>query len=236
MAVALFASNPNALIAALPRKQRDQLLLCCEPFELVFGSTLCAADAPYRHAYFPCSGFISLVAILPGHKPLEMGLIGHEGILGATLALGVNAAPMAAVVQGTGMALRITAAKLRGELHDSPGLQRILHRYLYVLMVQLSQTGACTHFHQIEQRLARWLLLTHDRARADHFRLTHDYLADMLGVRRSGVTVAAGELQARKLISYVRGEINILDRPGLEAASCECYGVLIRQHSRLFGS
>jgi len=223
----------NRLIDSLPDKDRSRLLARCEPVELVFGDILCEPDQPFRHAYFPLSGFISLVATVGGHPPLEMGLIGNEGMLGATLVLGVSAAPLRAVVQGSGPALRMTAAQLRRELREVPSLLRMLNRYLYVLMAQLSQTAGCTRFHEVEARLARWLLMTHDRAHADHFHLTHEYLADMLGVRRSGVTVAAGMLQERKLIRYTRGEIRVLDRKGLEAASCECYDAVIDDYARL---
>ncbi len=147
-------------------------------------------------------------------------------MLGATLALGIGQAPMRAVVQGSGSALRISSQLFKQELLSSPALLRALKRYLYVVMTQLSQSAACTHFHEIEPRLARWLLMTHDRAHADHFHLTHEYLADMLGVRRSGVSIAAAAMQARGLISYSRGEIHILDRAGLELAACECYAAL----------
>ncbi|MCY1279391.1 Crp-like helix-turn-helix domain protein [compost metagenome] len=226
----------NLLLDGLPRHERQRILHHCEPVELVFGRILCEPDRPFRHLYFPLTGFISLVATLSGHRPLELGLIGNEGMLGATLALGVALAPTRAVVQGTGSALRIGVVQLRQELRDSPRLLRALQRYLYVLMVQLSQNAACGHFHEVEPRLARWLLMTHDRAHADHFHLTHEFLADMLGVRRSGVTIAAGALQQRRLIHYSRGEITILDRRGLEAAACECYDALIADYALLFAS
>ena len=216
----------SRLIEGLPSKQRKQLLNGCEPVDLVFGNGLHEANQPIRHVYFPLSGFVSLVTTLDGHQPLEMGLIGNEGMLGATLALGIGQAPMRAVVQGSGSALRISSQLFKQELLSSPALLRALNRYLYVVMTQLSQSAACTHFHEIEPRLARWLLMTHDRAHADHFHLTHEYLADMLGVRRSGVSIAAAAMQARGLISYSRGEIHILDRAGLELAACECYAAL----------
>jgi len=164
-----------------------------------------------------------------------MGLIGNEGLLGVTLVLDVPLAPLRGVVQGPGSALRMTAQELRAELKKSPSLGRTLNRYLYVLSAQLSQTAACTRFHEIEPRLARWLLMTHDRAHADHFHLTHQFLANMLGVQRSAVTIAAGALQARGLLRYSRGEIRILDRKGLEAAACECYRAVIRDYEQLFG-
>ena len=223
----------NRLIGGLPRKDRKRILERCEPVDLVFGAILCEPDVPFGQVYFPLSGFISLVAPLIGHQPLEMGLIGSEGMLGVTLVLGVDAAPLRAVVQGSGTALRMTAPQFRRELRDSPSLHRTLNRYLYVLMAQLSQTAACTRFHETDARLARWLLMTHDRAHGNHFNLTHEFLADMLGVRRSGVTIAAGGLQRRKLISYTRGEIRILNRSGLEAASCECYDAVVRDYARL---
>jgi CRP-like cAMP-binding protein len=216
----------SRLIEGLPSKQRKQLLNGCEPVDLVFGNVLHEANQPIRHVYFPLSGFVSLVTTLDGHQPLEMGLIGNEGMLGATLALGIGQAPMRVVVQGSGSALRISSQLFKQELLSSPALLRALKRYLYVVMTQLSQSAACTHFHEIEPRLARWLLMTHDRAHADHFHLTHEYLADMLGVRRSGVSIAAAAMQVRGLISYSRGEIQILDRAGLELAACECYAAL----------
>lgn len=224
----------NHLISCLSAEERNRFLQHCETTELVFGDILCEPDQPLQYVYFPLAGFISLVISMEGHQPLEVGLIGNEGILGATLALGVTDAPLKAVVQGSGSALRMTAAQFQHELHNSPSMLSTLNRYLYVLVMQLSQTAACTHFHEIEPRLARWLLMTHDRAHADHFHLTQEYLADMLGVRRSSITIAAGKLQQQKLISYVRGEINILDRKELEAASCGCYSELNDHYARLF--
>jgi CRP-like cAMP-binding protein len=233
MSAAKAAQVINLLIERLPRKERNGILKRCEPAELVFGTTLCEPSQPFQHVYFPLSGFISLLITINGHQPVETALIGNEGMLGATLALGVNTAPERAVVQGAGTALRMTVAQCQMELRGSTNLLRIFNRYLYVQIAQLSQTGACTHFHKIGPRLVRWLLMTHDRAHADHFYLTHEYLADMLGVRRSSITIAAGALQRKKLISYSRGEIIILDRKGLEAASCECYDIMSDHYARL---
>jgi CRP-like cAMP-binding protein len=224
----------NRLIDGLPREARNRILKLCEPVDLAFGDILCEADQRLRYVYFPLTGFISLVATVGGHPPLEIGLIGNEGMLGVTLVLGVSAARLRGIVQGRGTALRMTATQLRNELRSSRSLRRTLNRYVFVLLAQLSQTTACTRFHEIKARLARWLLLTHDRAHADHFYLTHQYLADMLGVQRSAVTIAAGALQRKKLIRYTRGEISILNRRGLEAASCECYLAVIDDHARLF--
>lgn len=224
----------NRLIDGLPRPARERVLKLCEPVELVFGAVVCEPDRSFQHVYFPLTGFISLVATVGDHPPLEIGLIGNEGMLGATLALGVNAALLQGIVQGPGSALRMTSAQLNRELRSNPALRRVLKRYLYVLLAQLSQSTACSRFHEIKARLARWLLMTHDRSHADHFRLTHQYLADMLGVQRSAITIAAGSLQRRKLISYRRGAIVVVSRKGLESASCECYQAALDDHGRLF--
>ncbi|WP_166364916.1 helix-turn-helix domain-containing protein [Pseudomonas akapageensis] len=216
----------NRLLQDLPITERIRLVEQCDTVELAFGTVLCEPGHPILHVYFPRTACISLVTTLYGHPPLEMGLIGNEGMLGATLALGINTAPMRAVVQGAGSSLRMNCTQLRIALRDNPMLLCRLNQYLFVLLMQLAQTAACTHFHEIEPRLARWLLMTHDRAHANHFHLTHAFLANMLGVRRSGVTLAAGALQQRRLIRYTRGEITILDRKGLEAASCECYSAI----------
>jgi CRP-like cAMP-binding protein len=225
----------NRLIAGVPSKDRARLLANCEQVDLVFGDRLSEADKPIKHVYFPLAGFISLVATLDGHQPLEMGLVGNEGMLGVTLKLGIKTAPMRAVVQGTGTALRMTGSNFTQLLGRNPAMFHILDRYLYVLMAQLTRSSACTRFHEIEPRLARWLLMTHDRSHADHFHLTHEFLADMLGVRRSGVSIAAGALQLRKLIRYSRGEITIVNRKGLEAASCECYDATQEDYANVLG-
>lgn len=230
-------SDPsNHIVDALPFRERKRILSACETKEVVFGSVLCELDDRYRHVYFPLTGIISLLQSLRGYPPLELGLVGNEGMLGASLALGVPNASLQAVVQGTGTFLRLSSTRLQRELRECPVLLSQLKRYVYVRMIQLSQISACTHFHAIEPRLARWLLMMHDRAHADHFHLTHDYLAGMLGVRRSGVTIAAGALQSRELIRYSRGDIRILDRQGLESASCECYDILVRGHEQGMGA
>lgn len=224
----------NRLIAGLPRPERNKILAQCETVSLIAGTVLCQPNQPFQHVYFPITGFISLVTTLRDHQPLEMGLIGNEGMLGVTLALGVDAAPMLAVVQGSGMALRMSTEHIRNELVQSKILTSRFNRYLYVLIAQMAQTAACAHFHEIEPRLARWLLMTHDRAHADYFYITQEFLADMLGVRRSGITVAAGTLQERKLIQYSRGKISILDREGLEKHACECYAEANKDYAEQF--
>ena len=222
----------NRLIDNLPRIQRERFLALCTPKPLVFGEILCSPGTPSEHVYFPLTGFISLVTPMEGHGPLEVGMIGNEGMLGATLALGIEAAPMRGVVQGSGTALQMTASRFRRQLGLSPDLRRTLNGYLYVQLEQLTQTAACNSFHEVMERLARWLLMTHDRANGDSFQLTHLFLADMLGVRRSAVTIAAGALQRRRFIRYTRGQIRVLSRQGLESAACVCYSASINTYDR----
>jgi len=213
----------NHLIELLPRKARLRLLAICEPVELMMAQVLSEAGIPTRYVYFPTEGFISLVTTINGRPNLEVGLVGREGMLGTQLALGVRTAPLHALVQGPGAAWRIGAAAFGRELAGNFALQRGLNRYVYVMMIQLASAASCLRFHQIGPRLARWLLMTQDRAHSDGFCITHEFLAYMLGVRRVGVTTAAGELQRVGLIKYHRGEIQVLNRRGLEAAACSCY-------------
>ncbi|AKJ31199.1 Crp/Fnr family transcriptional regulator [Caldimonas brevitalea] len=213
----------NHLLALLPRRDRVSLLAACETVQLDLGEVLCEPGEPTRHVYFPCDCFISLVSAIRGEPGLEVGMVGREGMLGAQLALGVSAIPLHAVVQGAGMVRRIAARRFRRELAGSKALQLTLNRYVYVLMAQLAISAACTRFHNVEPRLARWLLMTQDRAHSDSFHLTHEFLAHMLGVRRVGITGAASDLQRQDLIRYRRGDIIVLDRAGLEAAACSCY-------------
>lgn len=233
MSIGIPTTVINNLIARLPRKQQNNVLQNCEPVDLLFGSVLCNPEQPVEYVYFPITGFISLQTTVDSRPPMEVGLIGNEGMLGATLILDVADAPLQATVQGAGTALRMSKKQFLQAIADNPALPRLLNLYLYIMLTQLSKTATCTHFHEVGERLARWLLMTHDRAHADHFYLTHQFLADMLGVQRSAVTIAAGILQQRELISYARGDINILNRKGLEAASCACYDTSVRDYERI---
>lgn len=222
----------NWLIDILPVNERDQVMESSELNLLDFGLTLHNPDEPMTEVFFPVTGIVSQVVRLEEHCPLEMSLIGNEGMLGSSLVLGITNTPMQSVVQVSGSCLIISLSRFLVLLEQCPALLEIIRRYNFVSQMQLAKTAACTHFHNIEQRLARWLLMTHDRSRGDHFHLTHDFLAGMLGVRRSGVTIAAGELQSRRLISYTRGEISVLDRMGLEARACSCYKVTLADYRR----
>jgi CRP-like cAMP-binding protein len=213
----------NSLLERLPRKDRAALLAAGKQVHLVLGSVLCEPGKATRHVYFPVDAFISLVAPIDGKAALEVGMVGREGMLGAQLALGVATVPLHAVVQGQGAAWRIASAAFRTELARSPALQRLLNRYLYVLMAQLAGSAACLRFHEIGPRLARWLLMSQDRAHAERFHVTHEFLAYMLGVRRVGITAAASAMQRSGLIEYHRGEMLVRDRAGLESAACACY-------------
>ena len=204
----------NHLIDLLPRQDRLRLLALCEPVDLVLSQVLCEAGQVTDCVYFPIEGFISLLTMASGTPGLEVGMVGNEGMLGAHLALGVPTSPVRALVQGSGAALRIGAKAFRAELARSPALQRSLGRYVYVLMVQQASASACLRFHPISPRLARWLLMSQDRAHSASFRVTQEFLAYMLGVRRVSVTAAAGSLQEGGLIEYHRGDLTVLDRPG----------------------
>jgi CRP-like cAMP-binding protein len=213
----------NHLIELLPQTDRDRLLALAEPVELVLSEVLAQPDEPTLHVYFPVDAFISLVTLIEGHPGLEVGMIGREGMLGTQLALGVRSEPLRALVQGAGRAWRLDVAAFGSELARSAALRRLMHRYLYVRMVQLAAASACLRYHLIGPRLARWLLMSQDRAHAAQFHVTHEFLAYMLGVRRVGVTMAASGLQRAGLIAYHRGELTVVDRPGLEAMACGCY-------------
>ncbi|MBE7366664.1 Crp/Fnr family transcriptional regulator [Ramlibacter sp. HM2] len=225
----------NQLIAGLGARAGKRLVAAGESTPLGLAAVLAEAGAPVRHVYFPMQGFISLVAVASEGPAVEVGMIGAEGMFGASLALGVPTHPVRAIVQGSGHAWRIPAPAFRREMACNPGLHRAVCRYLYVLLVQQARSAVCLRFHPIAQRLARWLLMTGDRAGSARFHLTQEFLAYMIGVRREGITLAAGALQRQGLIAYRRGEVHILDRAGLEAAACSCYAADRATHADVLG-
>jgi CRP-like cAMP-binding protein len=228
------ASVQNHLLTALPYADRQRLLANCEQIELYAGDVLYEAGERIRYLYFPADSFISLMRPVDGSASL-VELVGSEGMLGVPVVLDVHDSPLRALVQGSGTALRINAGLFRIEFEFSLALRRELHRYVYVLLDQLSQTAACNRFHVLDTRLACWLLMTQDRAHSNTFHLTHEILAQMLGVRRVGITNAAGLLQQKKLVRYSRGDITILDRSGLEAFSCGCYQAMKKTYTHMLG-
>lgn len=226
----------NRLLDRLPPKERAHVMDACETVDLVFPDVLAEPGDSVRHVYFPTESFISLVAPMGGKDNLEVALAGNEGLFGIGVAMGVATSPVHALVQGGGPALRIGAAAFRRELARIPALRSCIDRYVYVVMSQLIQTSGCNRFHLVEQRLARWLLMTADRAHSPSFHITHEFLAYMLGVRRVGITEAASALQKRNLIGYTRGAVTIRDRRGLERASCACYRFDLTVYDDVFGS
>jgi CRP-like cAMP-binding protein len=226
------APDGNLLLAGLPVSDRQRLTADHAPVDLAFSKTLNGPGDRIRHVYFPIDSFVSLITPGEGRAQLEIGLVGNEGMLGVPLLLGVHVSPVRALVQGAGRAWRVDTKTFSRELAANAGLRTALNRYLYVFLAQTMQTAACARFHPVEARLARWLLMTRDRAHSNQFHITHEFLAYMLGVRRVGVTSAAIALQRRKLIRYSRGDILVLDVRGLEAAACACYEIDKQIYSR----
>lgn len=214
----------NRLLATLPSKDHEEIIANCESVDLRLGEVISEPGQTIHSIYFPTDCFISLVTPPDNNAGLEVGLVGNEGMIGTPLILGVGVTLLRTFVQGAGPAWCMTTERFHDALKQSSALQATLNRYLYVLMNQLAQLVTCTRFHLVEARLARWLLMTQDRAHSDHFHITHEFLAFMLGVRRVGVTKAASALQQRELIHYSRGNITVIDRVGLTAAACGCYG------------
>lgn len=224
----------NRLLADLPGRQCIRLLAECTTVQLTFGEVLCEPGAVISYVYFPQSSFISLLSAVEGDKSVEATMIGNEGMFGATLALGMGASPLRGLVQGSGSALRMRAEIFIELLRGSAELRLILNRYLFVMIEQLAQNTACICFHEVRARLARWLLMTEDRANGKPLHLTHQFLARILGVRRSAVSVVASDLQRRQFISYSRGHIRVISRIDLEAISCGCYAASISVYDEQF--
>jgi CRP-like cAMP-binding protein len=216
----------NRLLAALPKREYQHLLPELKEVTLTFGKILFEPGERIRHVYFPNNSIISLLSAVEDREHLEVGIVGNDGMAGLPVFMDVKKSRNRGLVQGAGSAMRMKAAALRQVLGNGSSLNKLLHRYTHALLTQISQSAACNRFHLVNARLARWLLMTHDRIEGDEFRLTQEFLSYMLGVRREIVTLAAGVLQKQKLISYSRGQIRILDRVGLEAVSCQCYRVV----------
>lgn len=222
----------NRLLAALTRAEYQRLETHLESVLLEFGQVLYEANAPIVYVYFPNDSLVSLLTLVDAHSALEVGMVGPEGMLGTALALGEGMSPVRALVQGKGSAMRMKAAPFLRGFRQGLSLQREVLAYTHFLMSQIAQTAACNRFHVIEERLARWLLMTRDRLGSDHFFLTQDFLSNMLGVRRVGVTNAAHALRKQHLIDYSRGHMEIINGHGLEAVACSCYEMVKGRHGR----
>jgi CRP-like cAMP-binding protein len=231
----LTPSPRNRLLAALPPEALAQLWPSLEPVELPLRQVLHAPGEPITAVYFPETGYVSMLAYMEDGDAAEVGLIGHEGFVGLPVLLGADHDDLEAMVQSPGTVLRMDAQAFRKELERSPALHTLLLRYALVHHGQVARTAACNGRHHTDQRLARWLLMAHDRAKEDEFPMTHEFLGMMLGVRRAGITVAAGQLQKAGFIRYERGCIEVTDRPGLESVACECYGMVRRAQDQLLG-
>ena len=223
---ALANQQGNRLLAALPPNDLAHLAPMLEPVQVEVGAVLCEPGKRISHIYFPHDCLLSLLAVAEGRMTLEVGLVGREGMLGATVALGHEVTQVRAIVQRAGSASRVDSVRFRAEFARNPALQRVLYRYTDTLLAQAIQIAVCSRFHVLEARLARSLLITRDRLQSDKFHRTHEFLAHALGVRRVGVTKAASALQQQGLIIYSRGNIEILDAQGLAAASCTCYEIV----------
>lgn len=225
----------NWLLDALPKEDYKRLLTDLQPVSFELGEIVYESGAQMDYVFFPTSSHVSLLYTMINGVTAEMGLVGNEGVVGIALFMGGTTTPNRAVVQGGGAALRLKANALHKEFALGGDFQHLLLRYTQGLITQISQTAVCNRLHSVEQRLCRWLLMTHDRVHSDQLEMTQEFISNMLGVRREGVTHAARNLQDKKLISYVRGHIKILDRAKLEAEVCECYSVVKLEHKRLFG-
>jgi len=225
----------NRLLAALPAADYERLLPQLRPVEFALGEVVYEFGAQLDYVFFPTTSIISLLYTMENGTSAEMGLTGNDGVLGIALFMGGDTMPNRAVVQSAGGALRMKAKVLQDEFALGGRFQQLLLRYTQALITQISQTAVCNRLHSVEQQLCRWLLLSHDRLKTDELIMTQELIADMLGVRREGVTVAAGHLQDAGAISYVRGRIQILDRQKLEETVCECYQVVKDEFERLLG-
>jgi CRP-like cAMP-binding protein len=225
--------NRNRLLAALPRADQVRLAEQMEVVSVAFGDVLYDVGDRLNHAYFPESMVVSLGLVVDAKVPMEIAMVGLEGVVGTSFAMGMEVASIRASVRFPGNALRMSSANFRHEFDECIPFRREVLKFGHSLMLQISQTAGCNRFHVVESRLARWLLMTRDRIGEDSFELTQDFLGQMLGVRRVGVTNAAQSLKQRKLISYTRGKLTITNGPALEAAACSCYKKMLSAGSRL---
>jgi CRP-like cAMP-binding protein len=223
----------NWLLDALPDAPYERLLVDLKPVTFVLGEVIYESGGQIDYVYFPTSFHVSLLYTMLNGVTAEMGLVGNEGVVGIALFMGGDTTPNRAVVQGAGKALKLRANALQQEFIRGGDFQHVLLRYTQALITQISQTAVCNRLHSVEQRLCRWLLMTHDRTHSDELQMTQEFISNMLGVRREGVTHAARNLQEKRMISYVRGCIRIVDRPELEAHACECYAVVKAEYGRL---
>ncbi len=225
----------NRLLAALPRDEYERLLPSLQQVSFSLGEVVYEFGGQLDYVFFPTTSIVSLLYTMENGSSAEMGLTGNDGVVGIALFMGGGTMPNRAVVQSAGAAIRMKAKVLQDEFALGGKFQYLLLRYTQALITQISQTAVCNRLHSVEQQLCRWLLLSHDRVKADELIMTQELIADMLGVRREGVTVAAGHLQDAGAISYVRGHIKILDRQKLEETVCECYRVVKDEFDRLLG-
>ena len=223
----------NRLLARLPPEEIERLLPHLGHVSFALGEVIYESGGRQSYIYFPTTAIISLLYMMENGSSAEMGIAGNEGVVGVALFMGGNTMPNRAVVQSAGGAVRMKAQVMRDEFARGGAFQRLLLRYTQALITQMSQTAVCNRLHSVEQQLCRWLLLSRDRLDSDELVMTQELIANMLGVRREGVTHAAGRLQESGLISYARGRITILDRGSLEVAVCECYGVVKDEYDRL---
>ena len=223
----------NRLLARLPRDEYELLLPHLRQVSLKLGEVIYESGGEQSYIYFPTTAIISLLYLMENGSSAEMGVAGNEGLVGVALFMGGKTVPNRAVVQSGGNALRMATNVLQDEFGRGGTFQRLLLMYTQALMTQMSQTAVCNRLHSVQQQLCRWLLLSHDRLDTDELVMTQELIANMLGVRREGVTVAARQLQDQGLISYMRGHIRILNRAGLESTVCECYGVVKDEYDRL---
>lgn len=223
----------NHLLAALTPEERDRIFPHLQPVDMPLGKVLYESGDTLRYVYFPGDCIVSLLYLLLDGGSAELAVVGNEGLIGVALFMGGETVPHRAIVQSRGCAYRLGGQRLKDEFHRSGPLQRLLLRYTQALITQMAQTAVCNRHHAVDQQLCRWLLLSLDRLPSNELTMTQELIADMLGVRREGVTEAAGKLQRLGVIHYSRGHITVLDRPRLEQLTCECYSVVKRETDRL---